>query len=548
MENPVDNAWIGCGRLLRSKLKILGFVLLVILAVELMWAARSDGLTIDEVVYIGSGYAHLALGDYRLNPEQPPLAKLVGALGLLRLKAPASVDAGEWSYGYAFVNQNSIPAASVIERARAGGVILTLLLAVLVWVFSARRYGEGAGLVALTLVAFHPSLLAHGHLVTTDLPGALTLFAGSWAYWSFTRRPSLARAAWVGLLLGIAAASRITGWLLVPSIMALEVLRFRNGEKRLALALSLLFLAPLAIWASYGFHYAPAAESSGSTADPGFLDPLERLHLLPQAYLSGIEHVAQHNASGHSAYLLGQVSTSGWPYYYLVAFLVKNTPGFLLGTLGVLWALWRGRRSLFEPSVELHLLLPAVLMGALASLGRIQIGERYLLPIYPYLVVLMSSLVPGLLKSRFGVTLLALGLTGHVVPCLLQVPRGYIPYFNFLAGGTDGAYRVLVDSNLDWGQDLPRLARWMREEGVTKVQLGYHGSDNPDRFGIRHEDLPGLHLFSDHPPVQRFEGTVVVSPNLLVGLFHPEDEDTYASLRARPPDARAGVFLVYKNP
>jgi hypothetical protein len=104
---------------------------------------------------------------------------------------------------------------------------------------------------------------------------------------------------------------------------------------------------------------------------------------------------------------------------------------------------------------------------------------------------------------------------------------------------------VLLDSNLDWGQDLPRLAAWMRAHGVGSVQLAYHGSDNPDRFGIRHEDLPGSHLHPEHPPAPGSTAPLVISPNLLLGLV-PRLGDRYASLRDRPPDDRAGVFFVFK--
>ena len=138
-------------------------------------------------------------------------------------------------------------------------------------------------------------------------------------------------------------------------------------------------------------------------------------------------------------------------------------------------------------------------------------------------------------------------LAAHALPALAQAPRGYLPYFNLLTGGTDGGHRVLADSNLDWGQDLPRLARWMRAHDVAQVQLGYHGPDSPDRFGIRHEDLPGMQFYAPREPARPFEGIVVLSPNLVLGVFSSPDEDPYAAFRRRPPDDRAGVFFVYNE-
>ena len=520
--------------------------LLLILLAQLAYAVRADGLTIDEVVYIGAGYSHLR-GDYRLNPEQPPIAKMVGALGLQGLGTPLGLEAGEWSYGYAFVQRNTLPPETIIARARTGAVLLTLCLGLAVWRWTRSSYGQGAALLALILLAFHPSILAHGHLDTTDLPGTLTMFLGSWAFWRWSERPSPGRALLVGALVGLAVATRITSWLLLPTFVLLEAFARRKARDRVILGLFILALTPFVIWAAYDFRATPSplVLRAGAVAPPAtMIDALGRFvaALFPEAYVDGILDVAAHNSGGHPAYLLGTMSTTGWPYYYLVAFLVKNTPGFLLGILAALYALARNRPL---GRLEAHLFVPAALMAALASWGHIQIGERYILPMYPYLIVLMASLVVGLPARRFVIPLI---LALHVAPALLEIPRGYIPYFNPFAGGPDGGYRVLVDSNLDWGQDLPRLAQYMKERGITKIQLGYHGSDNPDRFGIERDDLPGANLFAAHPPKDPFRGTVVVSPNIVAGVITFGDSDPYAPLRNRTPDDQAGVFLVYNFP
>jgi hypothetical protein len=228
-----------------------------------------------------------------------------------------------------------------------------------------------------------------------------------------------------------------------------------------------------------------------------------------------------------------------------VAFAVKNTPGFLLALVVAAAAgLRRPRPATAGPHRDLWIGLPLVVIVA-ASASRIQIGERYLLPAYAFLILLSACAAPALLAGRRGpVLVLLLGLL-HAGPTLAAAPGGTLSYFNALAGGRRGGHRVLLDSNLDWGQDLPRLAAWMRREGVATVQLAYQGSDDPARFGIAREDLPGDHLYPSRPPSRPFEGTVVVSPNLLFGLS-PRLAEPYAALRERPPDARAGVFFVYR--
>jgi hypothetical protein len=87
----------------------------------------------------------------------------------------------------------------------------------------------------------------------------------------------------------------------------------------------------------------------------------------------------------------------------------------------------------------------------------------------------------------------------------------------------------------------------MRANGVREVQLAYHGSDDPERHGIARTDLPGLHLYAPQPPAQPFRGTMAVAPNLLLGIFYPPGQSPYDRLRGRRPDARAGVFFVFRD-
>ena len=268
--------------------------------------------------------------------------------------------------------------------------------------------------------------------------------------------------------------------------------------------------------------------------------------LLPEAYLEGARYVFEHNLVGHPTYLLGHADlVSGPRSYHAIAFVVKNTPGFLVATLLALASL-RRRESWRPRSLSCHAIAAAVAVFAAVSCGRIQIGERYILAAYPYLILVAAPALARLSRGR-GRAAAALAIAAHVGPALVQLPRGYVPYFNTLAGGTEGGHTVLADSNLDWGQDLPRLAAWMRAHGVTEIQLAYHGADDPDRFGIRHTDLPGLHLYAPRPPERPYQGTFVLSPNLLLGLYQPPGENPYAALLARPPDARAGVFFVYRD-
>jgi len=541
----------------------LASLLLLCLAAQLAVAIRADGMTVDEMVYIGCGYRHLVHSDFRMNPEQPPVAKMWAALPLLALHLeepdpPIGDDQIGWPDRFLHEVNRTRPILGYARIAIACG---TMLLAGVVWRWARRLYGGEVGLGALAVCAFHPSLLAHGHLATTDLLSALTFLLASWSFWHWSRMPRPPLALAVAASIGVAVTTRFTAWLL-PLVFAALLLPWMRGRDRAAAARHIALLAaigavvvPLVIWAVYGFHYAPwPGESAARAVDPSLGIPgqivarLQEWRALPEAYLEGLRFQLEHNRQGHWGYLLGE-SGSAWRHYYLVACVVKNTPGFLLLTGLVLASLPRWRPRLIAGEAELHWLLPAVTVFAVASLARIQLGERYVLAVYPYVILLVGSAAATARTWRGGRFVLAAALVLHMVPAVLATRHGYLMYFNRLAGGPLGGHRVLADSNLDWGQDLPRLARWMKERGVGRIQLGYFGSDDPDRYGIVHEDLPtwGANR-PQRPAAQPFHGTIAVSANLVLGLFFPADQDPYAFLRARTPDDRVGAFFIYRLP
>ena len=505
--------------------------LLLALLCQLGLAVRRDGLTSDELLYVPAGYLHVARFDLSLDTTHPPLAPALAGLGLLGAGVVVPERApGEETLSYCFRFLHRANAGRALwQRARVPAVVLTLALAAVLWAWARALYGTAAGLVALALAAFDPSLLAHGHLATTDLPATLAMVVAAWAYWRWSARPGPARALVLAAAVGAALSVRVTGGLVLPGFAALELwswwrstpeARTRRVRAALAAVGVALVVIPLVVVAAYGFHP----------------DGLAR-------YADNVRFQLDHDRRGHLTYLMGEVSRRGWPSYFAIALGVKSTLGFLLGLALAAVALWRGTGD--EPRVRAHWWLPALTVFAALSAGGIQIGERYLLPVHAFGILLIASAAPALLASGGGRALLALVLAGHVVPAALAAPHGYLPYFNALAGGPDGGHRVLLDSNLDWGQDLPRLADWMRREGVPEIALGYVGADDPDRLGIARRELPGRSLYASTGTEAPLTGTVVVSPALVYGLV-PRYAAYYAPLRDRAPDARAGVFFVYR--
>jgi hypothetical protein len=546
------------------EIAVVAGLLLVMLA-SLLLAARRDGMTVDEMPYIGSGYRELVFSDYRMLPEHPPLAKLAAAVPLLfmRLNVPPAQEGDAqitWSDAFINVENRNRP---IVVVSRTAIVLATVAMGFLLWRIARRLYDPAAAAVALALFAFHPTFLAHGHLSTTDLLSAFGFLLVSWAFLSWTRAPRLPTAVAVGVALGAAVGTRFTAWLLVPILVLLLLVwlvsRADRGRALRAAALLVLVVAAsvfLVLWALYGFHYAPwPGTSCAQPIDPALGAPgqlvaaLERAHALPEAYLEGLRYQLEHNRSGHLGYFRGELGSTGWRSYYVVAYLIKNTWGFLAVTLLVAAFLARRTSGFTRSSPEWHFLVPAVVVFVVASLTRIQLGERYMLAVYPYLLLLAAAAVPWIRQWKHGVTVLAACLVAHAVSSVLAAGPGYLTYFNAIAGGPEGGHRWLADSNLDWGQDLPRLADWMKAHGVDSVQLGYFGADDADRYGIRHEDLPTWGASRPQfPAAQPFHGTIAVSTNLMVGFLFPPDQDPYAFLRDRKPDDRVGAFFIYKLP
>lgn len=530
------------------------------LVLQLGYGLYSDGATADEVTYIGSGFRHLH-GDFRIDPDHPPLAKMIGALPLLGLRPAMEEvrpDDDQDGWSYRFIQQRNA-SLSIVRVARVSALVLTLLFVGLLWAWARAVGGADAGLLALASAAFQPGFLAHGHLVTMDMACAFFMLLSSWCYWRFERRPDAWRAVALALSLACAWLSRSTTLVLLPILVVLVSVRWvarRDGRAAwgravLSLLVAGVLIVPLVIWGIYGFRYAPWSGDAGTFGGPWpdgasglLLRSVADRHLLPQAYIEGLRFQLQHQAGGHPSYLLGERSKEGWWYYFLVVVLVKNTLAFLL--LLVVAAVAAARRLGDGHRAWRHWLVPAAIIFVAASAARVQLGERYILPVYAYLILWMASvLAPLAASTRLRRGLAAIVLT-HALSTTLAAPRGYLAYFNAIGGGADGGHRWLADSNLDWGQDLPRLARWMRAQGVARIQLGYFGADDPDRYGIVHDDLPDWHSHhSVHAPAAPFHGIVVLSPNLALGYLFPPGRSPYEFLRGRAPDRRAGIFFVY---
>jgi 4-amino-4-deoxy-L-arabinose transferase-like glycosyltransferase len=437
-------------------------------------------------------------------------------------------------------------------------------LAGVVFLWARMRYGLLPAAIALGLCVLAPDLLAHGPLVTTDVGIALFFFLSVIALERFRNGLTLGRVAGLAGAVALAAAAKYSAVLLVPilSVLGIVMVRGRITRRGLvqaaAIAVILVAAVWVVLWACCGFRYASSPDPAASPLEwdrvlsaSGVLRPLAvagREHrLLPEALLFGFLRFYK-ASEDRPSFLLGEVSPTGWWYYFPVTFAIKTPLPLLLLLLGAAVVIWRRPA---HPLRDPFLWLPPLLYMAIVMTRSLNIGHRHLLPIYPYLYVSAGLAAAAALRHhrmavRAGCGLLLLWYAAGT----LRVHPHHLAYFNELVGGPQNGYRCLVDSNLDWGQDLPALRRWLDEfgSGTASLKLSYFGSADPQYYGIRGERLPG-HLRPARLAGRVLAGDIVAisATNLQAVYLSGAARDFMRVFQAEEPLARAGhSILIYR--
>ncbi len=483
----------------RKNLERIAVTIILASSFFLMWGSSAkDAPTYDEPLYITSGFYYLRTGDFSLNPEHPPLVKDLVAfpLSFSSVNYPELVPmdkevqnefAREFFYGM------GNPAQRMLALSRFPAILLTLLTFLLVYWWGRRCFGGTYALLALFMMAFNPLFLGYGKLTIQDQAAALFILATLFAYYRFLHEPSNARLLACALAFGLAQLVKFTTLSLVPIMFLLgcaEAWRQERAERSRAFLLQLGRLAAifvvgfLLVLLVYGIHTAHMSQKNQLLAirlnlPPGdpWADGLASISRVspPLAhYLLGLAKTWRFFQLKYPAYLGGKIYWGGVWYAPFYTFLFKTPLALILAALVFLPA---ALTRLRERETQFFF-LPILLLFLLSLRVTKEFGVRYILPVYPLLVLLIvagarcCSTRPGL--RRASVSVLALLVAFLAISALLYYPH-YISFFNEAVGSRDQAYRYLVDSDLDWGQDLRRLADYVEEKHIEGIKVHYFG-------------------------------------------------------------------------
>jgi len=549
---------------------------------QILLAVHYQTQTIDEGYHLAAGYRYWQCGDFGINPEHPPLVKFVAAAPLWwsRVPAPAgtcgsestSKDAGYGRSAHWFYEQGLDP-DRMLAYGRAAAALFSLVLALTCFFFGRALFGSVAALLGFIVLVFEPTLLAHGALITTDTAVAAGMVLSVFAFYRYADKPTARRLILTGLAVGLTLGTKHSGVLVLPVLLLLtifETLRTfpRDGRAWVRALLSyaaIVAIAVVMLWSFYGFRFTPRpgrvpmslplAQFVTNVEQQGnhsfilthAIPWIDRMHLLPQAYLYGFVDVLSISNPGQPPFLLGKLYPHGQWFYFPVTFIIKSTIGFLALCLLALLVRW-GRVEWRRPLV--YLLTPVIVIFGIAMTSGLNIGYRHILPIVPFLCMLLGATAAWML-SRGGTlrALAVLMLAAHVASSLHSFPD-YIPYSNEAWGGPSRTYRVLTDANADWGQSIKELKTYLDGHGIRNCWLAYDGIASPHFYGIPCKLLPsGAWGAPGDDVIADVNGTLLISALTTSGIeWENADLNPYREfLKILPRDVIGGSILVFEG-
>lgn len=507
-------------------------LLLSIFSIQSICSISTHSATFDEVQNFGIG-KYLLLNqkwDVMGSIVHPPLAYYISSIPLLF----HNEDKRLWEYeetnrdifflgavdvvrgqGLLSTPENKNDRLLILSRLTI--LALTLVLGYYIFRFTEELYGENGALLSLAIFSLCPNMLAYSGISTQDMPMAVFSFIACYYFWSFLRGQNRGNSLSAGLFLGFAIATKLTAILLIPFfLLSYIVYQVANDKRITGHPLIIIGTAVFILLASYGFNLVP------------FYQSIQLLQIEMNI--------------GQAAFFHGELSNKSWWNFYPAVFLLKTPIPIIALFLAALVHSVRDFRNNWYDT--LYLFVPIAALFIVFSRSNFAVGVRYLLPIYPFIFVMIGGLALCGKKIHLGCYFFVAWLAGGT----FFVAPHYLAYFNEIIGGPANGYKYFVDSNLDWGQGLKQLKRYMDNNGVKRITLSYFGADSPQRYGIEYDWLPSHHLYNpapDKPVAIDRNQLLAISATNLQGVYL-ENTDEFKWLRQYEPIATIGYsILIY---
>ena len=560
---------------------LIASVLLIAFGVQLWFHATRTSSTVDEPNHILAGYRHLQCADFGINPEHPPLLKMLAAAPLMLRndlvdppwecgsKLTSKFDT--FSYGNTFLVENGVD--SIVIPTRLSAALLSLLVAILVFAAAWEMFDRWVAIVALAMISFEPNFIAHGSIVNTDMAITATSFGAVYSLYRFCRLQTWYRFAVAGAAFGLMLAAKHSAVIFLPVLFLLIVGEVvisdssrgamnRTISRRIAAFAGILLIGLSVLWMFYTFRYRAIPNESAETIsiaeyirENGRPESVQSFpakmtafigstHVLPESYVLGMADVIAWGS--RNTFIFGKNYATGQWFYFPVAFAIKtNIALLLLFPLGLaLPFLLRDKRR-----EALFLLLPAVSFFAVASSSNFTNSIRHVLPVYPYLFIAAAAGGVWLArKYRIAQVVLPILLLWSAVASVRTAPS-YLTFANDLFGGTEKTRRYFSGANVDSGQSIKLVNEYIAARDIKECWIAgfVHPEMMPHIQPCR--PMPSvLRILISRDPIDPvppvIEGTVFLSSNELP----PQGGEEYLPIAGGEPEAViGGNTLVYRG-
>jgi len=562
-----------------EKLIVIFFLAFIFISVSSTMYFKN--ITPDELGETGAGITMLKNHEwvFRTGRMAPPLPFYLEAIPLSFFKFNESI----WSLDYDLQRGIDIiyseKGEQILYWIRFPFILLSLLLAFFVYKWAKELYGIKAGFLALLLYSFNPMILATSNISNQDIIATTFTFIAFYYFWRYIKYPTKSSLIISGITFGLAILSKFTTLILIPLFILIGLFVIYQKKikfSKMIFSLFIIFLIGfLMLWGSYGFETKTLSESIPESRYDRVYDKLneilpenefikskafyiiENIPIPLSSYFYNVGVLHEFISHGFSSFFMGKYFIEGLSYFYIVSFIIKSPiPLLILILLSIIF---------FNKTKSKDLIGEYFLIIFVASyfiywsfIGNLSAVFRHMLPTFPFIFVFVSKIVNLKFKNLnlryyFKIFIILL-IIWYVLSSILIYPH-YLAYFNEFVGGPNNGYKYMVDSNLDWGQDLKGLKQYMAKNDIEHIKLSYFGAGSVEYYNISYTYLPSPLNVSFFKPPEGYveecgytEGLLAVSATNLQGLYL-ENRSCYNWLKEYEPINKIGYSIfIYDLP